>query len=335
MVMASAGSPGPPEAPRSVLSRAGQWLGRLAGSLTRVALGLIGLAFLTGAGALVFLSQTVVGRQAVTDLVEGALEGTVNGEVRVGPILGGNLLSHALLERFEITDPDGRLFVGIDSVRLHYNPLSLLVGTFRFDAVTMRRVHLVLRQHEDGRWNFDRTFGDEEPVEPDSIDDGRQGNDRVLLFDVEVQEGDIEVHVPWARDLTGTARDSAIQQGLRGDRLWRIRSVGPDRYERELLLRQLSGRFPLIRIVDPVRPLRFDMEGVSALADVVTQTLEIESLDGSVVIADTVRIKLDELDLAASSISASGPAMMRRPVAPQVVTRFKRTLAALRAWLQI
>lgn len=313
MVMASAGSPGAPEAPRSVLSRAGQWLGRLAGSLTRVALGLIGLAFLTGAGALVFVSQTVVGRQAVADLVEGALAGTVNGEVRIGPILGGNLLSHVLLERFEITDPDGRLFVGIDSVRLHYNPLSLLVGTFRFDAVTMRRVHLILRQHEDGRWNFDRTFGDEERVEPDSIDDGRQGSDRVLLFDVEVQEGDIEVHVPWARDLTGTARDSAIQQGLRGDRLWRIRPVGPDRYERELLLRQLSGRFPLIRIVDPVRPLRFDMEGVSALADVVTQTLEIESLDGSVVIADTVRIQLDELDLAASSISGSG---WVRPVDP-------------------
>jgi autotransporter translocation and assembly factor TamB len=282
------------------------WLGRLTGSLTRVALGLIGLACLTGAGALVFLSQTVVGRQAVTDLVEGALEGTVNGEVRIGPILGGNLLSHALLERFEITDPDGRLFVGIDSVRLHYNPLSLLVGTFRFDAVSMRRVHLVLRQHEDGRWNFDRTFGDEEPVEPDSIDDGRQGNDRVLLFDVEVQEGEIEVHVPWARDLTGTARDSAIRQGLRGDHLWRIRSVGPDRFERELLLRRLSGRFPLIRILDPVRPLRFDMDGVSALADVVTQPLEIESLDGSVVIADTVRIELDDLDLAASSISGSG-----------------------------
>ena len=313
MMMESAGSPGAPGASRALLSRVIQWLGRLAGSLTRVALGLVGLAFLAAAGALVFVSQTVVGRQAVADLVEGALEGTVNGEVRIGPILGGNLLSHALLERFEITDPDGRLFVGIDSVRLHYNPISLLVGTFRFDAVSMRRVHLVLRQHEDGRWNFDRTFGDEEAIEPDSTDDGQQGNDRVLLFDVEVLEGEIEVHVPWATDLTGTARDSAVLQGLRGDHLWRIRSVGPDRYERELLLRQLSGRFPLIRIVDPVRPLRFDMDGVSALADVVTQTLEIESLDGSVVIADTVRIQLDALDLAASSISGSG---WVRPVSP-------------------
>ena len=94
MMSASVGSPGAPGAPKSMASRVMQWFGRLGGSLTRVALGLVGLAFLTGAGALVFVSQTVVGRQAVADLVEGALEGTVNGEVLIGPILGGNLLSH-------------------------------------------------------------------------------------------------------------------------------------------------------------------------------------------------------------------------------------------------
>ena len=81
MMSASTGSPGAPGAPKSMASRVMQWLGRLGGSLTRVALGLVGLAFLTGAGALVFVSQTVVGRQAVADLVEGALEGAVNGEV--------------------------------------------------------------------------------------------------------------------------------------------------------------------------------------------------------------------------------------------------------------
>ncbi len=298
---------------RSLLSRVSRWLRGLGESLIRVGLGLIGLAFLVSAGALVFLSQTIVGRQAVTDLVEGVLENSVNGDVRIGPILGGDLLSQVLLERFEITDPDGRLFVGIDSVRLHYNPLSFLVGTYRFDAVEMQRVHLVLRQYEDGRWNFDRTFGDEEPVEGESSDEGRQGNDRILLADVDVRSGEIEVHTPWAHDLTGAARANAIRAGLRGDQLWRVRSVGPDRYEREVLLRRLSGQFPLIRILDPVRPLRFDMQGVSAQADVVTQTLDIEKLDGSVVIADTVRVRLDALDLAASSISGSG---WLNPVSP-------------------
>lgn len=283
-----------------------RWLERIAGSLTRVALGLVGIAFLTAAGSLLLLSQTVVGRQAVADLVEGALEGTVNGGVRVGPILGGNLFTHALLERFEITDPDGRLFVGIDSVRLRYNPVSLALGTFRFDDVSIDRVRLVLRQHEDGDWNFDRIFGDEEPIPPDSLDEGRQGSDRVLLSDVTVGSGEVEVHVPWAADLAGAERDSAVAQGLRGDRMWRVRAVGPGRYERELLLHRLSGRFPLIRIVDPVRPLRFDMAGVSAEAEIVTQTLDVVSLDGSVVIADTVDIRLDALQLSESALSGSG-----------------------------
>ncbi len=144
--------------PNETFSRVLRVARRLAESLTRVALGLVGIASLTAAGSLLLLSQTVVGRQAVADLVVDALEGTVNGGVRIGPILGGNLFTHALLERFEITDPDGRLFVGIDSVRLHYNPLSLALGTFRFDDVSIERVKLVLRQHEDGRWNFDRIF---------------------------------------------------------------------------------------------------------------------------------------------------------------------------------
>ena len=191
-------------------------------------------------------------------------------------------------------------------MRLRYNPLSLALGTFRFDDVSIGRVKLVLRQHEDGRWNFDRTFGDEEPVPPDSLDEGRQGSDRVLLSDVHVREGEVEVHVPWAADLSGAERDSAVAQGLRGDRMWRVRAVGPGRYERELLLHRLSGRFPLIRIVDPVRPLRFDMEGVSAEAGIVTQTLDVRSLDGSVVIADTVDIRLDALQLSESALAGSG-----------------------------
>ncbi|MEJ2482760.1 MAG: translocation/assembly module TamB, partial [Gemmatimonadota bacterium] len=298
---------------RDLLSGFLRTLRRLAGSLSRVALGLIGIACLTAAGSLLLLSQTVVGRQAVADLVVDALEGSVNGGVRIGPILGGNLFTHALVERFEITDPDGRLFVGIDSVRLHYNPVSLMLGTYRFDDVSMERVRLVLRQYEDGRWNFDRIFGDEEPAEPDSIDDGRQGNDRILLSDVSVREGEVEVHVPWAVDLTGAERDSAVAQGLRGDRLWRVRATGPERYEREVLLHRLSGRFPLIRIVDPVRPLRFDMQGVSAEARVVTQTLDVVSLDGSVEISDTVDIRLADVELAESALSGSG---WVRPVNP-------------------
>ena len=251
--------------PRARGGRILRFFSALAASASRVLLGVVGLLLLTAAGGIVAISQTSVGRQFVADRVEGLLSGVVkNGEVRVGPILGGDLLTGALLDRFEITDPDGRLFVGLDSVRIRYNPLSFLVDTYRFDAVTAERVRLVLRQGEDGRWNFERIFQEERP-EPD--DGGGPGTTRLLLSDVTIRSGTVEVRTPWARGLEGAERAAAIREGLAGDRLWRVRAVGPERYEREIVLEDLQGRFPLIRIIDPVRPMRIDLENVAARAE--------------------------------------------------------------------
>jgi autotransporter translocation and assembly factor TamB len=264
----------------------------------------VGLLLLTAAGGIVAISQTSVGRQFVADRVEGLLSGVVkNGEVRVGPILGGDLLTGALLDRFEITDPDGRLFVGLDSVRIRYNPLSFLVDTYRFDAVTAERVRLVLRQGEDGRWNFERIFQGERP---ESDDGGGPGTTRLLLSDVTIRSGTVEVRTPWARGLEGPERTAAIREGLAGDRLWRVRAIGPERYEREIVLEDLRGRFPLIRIIDPVRPMRIDLENVAARAAVVTQTLDVEEIDGSAVFGDSVEVRLDVARLGASALSGGG-----------------------------
>ena len=119
----------------------------------------VGLASLTAAGAILLLSQTVVGRAVVADKVEELLADVVNGDVRVGPILGGNMLTRAHLAHFEILESDGTPFVQLDSVRLSYNPLGFLVGTYRFRDVTVERARISLIQAEDRNWNFDRLFG--------------------------------------------------------------------------------------------------------------------------------------------------------------------------------
>lgn len=287
-------------------------LSSLGASLGRILLGLAGLLLLTAAGGIVAISQTSVGRQFVADRVEGLLSGVVeSGEVRLGPILGGDLLTGALIDRFEIADPDGRLFVGLDSVRLRYNPLSFLVGTYRFDAVTAERVRLVLRQGEDGRWNFERIFQGERP-EPD--DGGGPGTTRLLLSDVAIRSGTVEVRTPWARELAGPARAAAVREGLAGDRLWRVRAIGPDRYEREIVLEDLRGRFPLIRLVDPVRPMRIDLENVATRALVVSQPLEVRELDGSAVFGDSVDVRLDDARLGASTLSGTGWVVPSDPI---------------------
>jgi len=273
---------------------------------------LIGLAFLTAAGALLLLSQTVVGRTVVATQVERLLADVVNGEVRVGPILGGNMLTRAHLAHFEILEPDGTPFVSLDSVRVSYNPLGFLIGTYRFGSVTAERAHVSLLQASDGTWNFDRLFGDDpaeetpvpEPAEPDSA--RGPGRTKVLLTDLVIRRGSLLVTTPWAADRTGADRDSLVAQGLRGEKLWRVVRAGPDRWVREIRLDSLSGGFPLVRLVDPERPLRIEASGLAAAASVVTQTLDIRRFDGSATFRDTIDVQVGTLETGESALAGSG-----------------------------
>jgi hypothetical protein len=268
---------------------------------------LVGLASLTAAGAIILLSQTVVGRTVVAQQIERLLADVVNGDVRVGPILGGNILTRVHLAHFEIQEADGTPFVALDSVRVSYNPLGFLIGTYRFSNVTVERAQVSLLQAPDRTWNFDRLFGDdpsEPPSEPDSLKS--PGRTKVLLTDVNIGRGSLLVTTPWATDLTGAARDSMVAQGLRGDKLWRVVRAGPDRWVREIRLDPLSGGFPLLRIVDPVRPLRIEAAGLTTAASVVTQTLDVRRFDGSATFRDTIAVEIGLLQTEESVLTGSG-----------------------------
>lgn len=263
---------------------------------------LIGLAFLTLAGALLLLSQTVVGRKTVGDLVEGALQGEIRGEVRLGPVIGGNLLTRAHLAHFEIVESDGTPFLSLDSVRIEYNPVSLLLGTYRFRNVIVQRARMEFRQNDDGEWNFDRLFGSADTAKSE----GPPGRTRLLLHDVQIRSGTLRVRTPWARNLHGVERDSAVAEGLRGEKLWRVRRLGPDLVERELVLESLRGRFPLIRLIDPSRPMRFELSAVSTTADVVARTLDVRRFDGAAVFRDTIEIAIDRFETPNTLITGNG-----------------------------
>lgn len=273
----------------------------------RSLLTLVGVASLSLAAGSILLTQTVVGRRAVASYAEGELDRLVDGDVEFGPILGGNLLSNVLLDRFVIRDAAGEEFVVLDSVRMEYNLLSLLSGTYRFRAVTVGRARLLLHQDADGVWNYDRIFARDEDSGP--------SNTRVLLTDLAVREGSIEVRTPWAADLTGAARTARVRAGLSGEALWRVEQAGPDVFERVIRLDSLSGLFPLVRITDPVRPLRIEMEGLRTQAAVVTQILDIERFNGVVTFRDSIEIRIDRLESPTSSFRGSGWVLPTSPVA--------------------
>jgi hypothetical protein len=282
--------------------------------LGRSAAVLVGLASLTAAGAVLLLSQTVVGRAFVADKIESLLAAdVVNGDVRVGPILGGNMLTRAHLAHFEIRESDGTPFVQLDSVRVSYNPLGFLIDTFRFSDVTVERARVSLIQSVDRTWNFDRLFGDD-PTEPEAPGDSAAAADstrgasrtRVLLTDLDIKRGTLLVTTPWAADRTGAERDSLVAQGLRGDKLWRVVRSGPGQFTREIRLDSLSGGFPLLRLVDPARPFRIEAAGLATRASVVTQTLDVEQFDGGATFRDTIEVEIGTLRTGDSEISGSG-----------------------------
>ena len=96
--------------------------------------------------------------------------------VQWGPILGGNMLTRIHLAHFEILESDGTPFVQLDSVRMSYNPLGFLIGTYRFSNVTVENARVSLLQAEDRNWNFDRLFGDD-PSEVELLPDSAAVSD--------------------------------------------------------------------------------------------------------------------------------------------------------------
>ncbi len=251
----------------------------------RLVLALVGLASLSLAAGSVLLTQTVVGREAVASFVEGQLDGLVQGDVELGPILGGNLVSRVLLDRFVIRDEAGEAFVELDGVRMDYNLLGLLADSYRFRNVTVQRARLRLLQDADGTWNYDRIFAGDE-------DEGA-GGARVVLTDMAVLDGMLEVRTPW-------------EGAPAPDEMWRIEATDTGAWEREIRLDSLTGRFPLVRIVDPERPMRFEIEGLAAQARAVRQDHRIVRFDGAATFRDSVEVDVTQLESDHSRLAGTG-----------------------------
>jgi hypothetical protein len=280
---------------------------RVLDASARILLTLVGIASLTLAAGSILLTQTIVGRGAVASFVEDELDGSVNGDVDIGPILGGNLLTSVLLDRFVIRDSAGEEFVALDSVRMEYNPLSMLSGTYRFRSVTASRAKLLLHQGADGVWNYDRIF--------EGDDDSGPSTTRVLLTDLAVREGTVEIRTPWGANLSGAALAARVREGLSGEALWRVEESESNGFERVIRLDSLSGLFPVARIVDPVRPMRIEMESLRAQAAIVTQTLDIERFNGVATFRDSIEIQIDRLETSTSSLQGDGWVLTSSPVA--------------------
>ena len=106
----------------------------------------------------IVVTQTAGGRDAALSLLESAIARSVNGEVRIGHAISGNLLNDLTVSRFEIVDADGELFLALDTVTIEHDPVALLRQRLDVGRLHARGLDLRLRQYPDGRWNYDRVF---------------------------------------------------------------------------------------------------------------------------------------------------------------------------------
>jgi len=287
--------------------RRGGGFGRWVAGAARVLVALAGLACLAAAGGIVVFTQTATGRDVIRGMLESALTGTVNGRVRVGAITGGNLVTRASLASFRIEEADGSPFLALDSVRVEYSPLGFLTGEYHFRRLRAVRVELTLEQDTSGTWNYQRLFGHG----PDTTaaprpDTASGGGTRIVVTDAHVDGGRIEVRQPWAADLRGAARDSAVRDALAGGTIWNVQRGPGGRPVREFVLDSLSGSFPSLRLADPDRPFRLAFSDLTSRVEAVRQPLDVQALTGAADFGDTIDVRLDEVRTASSRISGKG-----------------------------
>lgn len=276
-------------------------VGKVVKALGQTATAVLGILLLAAASGVLVLTQTATGRRAAASFLEQTLAGAVEGTVEVGPITGGNLLTRAEVERFRIAGPDGAAFLELRGVRLSYDPLGLLRGHFHLRRPRIERLDLRLVQDSAGTWNYQRIFDTAEEDTTPAAD-----GPRLWVTDAVVSDGRLVVRTPWEpEEATAAAADSAARAALAGEALWRYERT-PGGIERVVSLEGLRGRLPHVRILDPERPMRVEMERVRGLARVVTQDLGIERLDGTAVFSDTIRIDLPAVRTAHTALSGEG-----------------------------
>ncbi|MDH3735362.1 MAG: hypothetical protein OEU54_17660, partial [Gemmatimonadota bacterium] len=273
-------------------------------------------------------TQTSTGRNAAIVLLQGALENAVDGTVRIGPVLGGNLITRAVVSSFEIADAGGRTFVSMDSVTIEYDPLLLLRRQVRIRRLEAAFAEIRLAVDATGQWNFERIFGGddflvlppasgaEDPVADSarlsdtvsvSGDEPDPGNPlRLIITDAVLRDGVLEIRTPWTEGLEGRERDRAFAEARSEGSIWYAEETATGEFERVYRVEGMSGSFSELRLIDPPRPLDLRLENVAGRVRMVSLPLDVRSFSGAVTFGDTVRVGIDRFETDESDLSGTG-----------------------------
>jgi translocation and assembly module TamB len=217
-------------------------------------------------GVLFFFTSTDVGRERVRRIALGALQGRVNGIVRIGKI-SGNLLKGLTVADVAITDSAGAPLFTADSVTAAYGLGALASKKVELSGVRLVRPLIVLDRPPGGEWNFRRLFPGDTTTQKDTA--GLQWGEWLVFRDVTMVQGRFLVRRPWAPSdsLSAAARDSVAAVAVGGGSRANVVAV-PGGYQAISDFRQIDATLPLFRLAHPdFRERRADVSSLRMVAE--------------------------------------------------------------------
>lgn len=169
-----------------------------------VLLALIGIAV----AAFLAVTQTSRGRDEIRRLVVSAVGGQIHGSLYLGRITDG-FLTGVTVDSMAIRGPDGVLLVSTGPVTLRYDLRDVADRRILLRGVNAAHPVVLLRQHENGSWNFEQIFARRTPTPL-----GPRGAAAFIVVDSAViRDASVTLVLPWhpSRELHGAARDSAVR----------------------------------------------------------------------------------------------------------------------------
>ncbi|MBM4192878.1 MAG: hypothetical protein FJ202_00665 [Gemmatimonadetes bacterium] len=166
-------------------------------------------------GALVVATQSDDGREWIRARLAAFLNRGLQGELKVGR-LSGSFLTDLTIDTLELRDRGDSVFFAAGRVTVHYDPRDLLDGRIIIRSMDATNPFIVIRKELDTAWNYNKVFAANEGPRPVSRLTRTAFGARVMLHNVRVRGGHIQLTKPWrpADSLRADKRDSAIAFNL-------------------------------------------------------------------------------------------------------------------------
>ncbi|MDQ6717835.1 MAG: translocation/assembly module TamB [Gemmatimonadota bacterium] len=252
--------------------------------------------------ALVSLTHTRFGQDRVRSLVESMVKGKVKGKIHIGRISGG-FFNGATIDSLEIRDDEDSLFVATGPIRVTYDVRDLFDRRILLGHASVEHPKVVLRQHEDGEWNWRRVF----PAGVQkNIRNARGFGDFIVLDSADVNNADVRLTLPWhpAEWLRGKARDSTIAADLsKPDPAIRRTREG---FSQTWRWTKMQAKLGYVRIADPDSAGRFVVVR-SASVDMPEPPFRFRNVSGNAThLGDSLWVNASHWDLPGSTGHAKG-----------------------------